>query len=277
MGSGVFSGFVCGAMVGLLGISILSQSLPLPPGPGPDIPVAPPVALVPPAPETVPALSGVEAVPETGAPAAHHGRKPMEAFAVPFANARNLPVLSVILLDQGSADAEAIAALPFPLTIALPVRVEGVTAVADEYLRGHKEVMMLLDHSDEATMAFAERALPKAVAAIGRHGVLDDAMPAAVARQGRGVVLWGRTSDLAAHPAEEPVHSASVFAELDGRGEDRASVMAALGRAALDAKVRGQSVVIGRARAETVEALRQWVATPQAQGVALAPVTAVLH
>jgi hypothetical protein len=234
------------------------------------------------------AQPGVAAAADAAAP-------PRVAFARPFDNAAQKPMLAVVLVDTGEPDLDrtALAALPFPVTFVLdPARAESALA-AGIYRAGGQEVAMLATAipqgataSDvEVTFAAHAAAMPEAVAVmVPETGGFQDNRPVAtlvvpvVAGQGRGLLSWDRGLNAADQVARrEGAHAATIFRSLDGKAEDAARIRQYLDRAAFKAAQEGQVVVAGQTRPETVRALLEWAVEGRASSVALAPLTAVLR
>jgi hypothetical protein len=227
--------------------------------------------------------------------AAEAAPPPRVAFARPFDNAAQKPMLAVVLVDTGEPelDRTALAALPFPVTFVLdPARAESALA-AGIYRAGGQEVAMLATAipqgataSDvEVTFAAHAAALPEAVAVmVPETGGFQDNRPVAtlvvpvVAAQGRGLLSWDRGLNAADQVARrEGAHAATIFRRLDAKAEDAARIRQYLDRAAFKAAQEGQVVVAGQTRPETVQALLAWAVEGRASSVALAPLTAVLR
>lgn len=223
------------------------------------------------------------------------GLPPRAAFARPFGNPAQKPLLAVVLLDTGVPDIDraALAALPFPVTFVLdPTRTESALA-AGIYRAGGQEVAMLATGIPqgataadvEVTFAAHARALPESVAVVvPESGGFQDNRPVAtlvvpvIAGQGRGLLSWDRGLNAADQVARrEGAHAATIFRRIDGKDEDAARIRQYLDRAAFKAAQEGRVVVAGETRPQTVQALLEWAVEGRAATVALAPLTAVLQ
>ncbi|MCJ8139830.1 divergent polysaccharide deacetylase family protein [Falsirhodobacter halotolerans] len=258
MGARLVSGFVCGAILGVAGLALLSRSLPPVTGPAPEVPVqAPGAGTVPPA-GAAPTMPGDQPAPVAGGVADRP--RALDLYARPFANPEGRPMLSIILIDTGPLGDRPVN-LPFPVSFAIPPRVADAAALAQARRDGGQEVLMVLGAVDDPR-------LPEAVAGMeARVGPLDLAPP--MQAEGRGLITW--------RPMERDVPQAAITAVLDGQGETADQIVAALDAAAAVALRDGRAVVVGDVRDETVAALERFAASAGAQGVVLAPVSAVLR
>jgi polysaccharide deacetylase 2 family uncharacterized protein YibQ len=239
------------------------------------------------------------ALTEGAAPAAEAAdaadQPPRVAFARPFDNPGQKPLMAFVLVDTGEPDLDrtALAALPFPVTFVLdPARPESALS-ASIYRAGGQEVAMLATAipqgataSDiEVTFGAHANAMPEAVAVVvPETDGFQDNRPLAtmvvpvVIGQGRGLLSWDRGLNAADQVARrEGAHAATIFRRLDGKGEDVGRMRQYLDRAAFKAAQEGRVVVAGETRPDTVKALLEWAVEGRASSVALAPLSATLQ
>jgi hypothetical protein len=218
----------------------------------------------------------------------------LQREAAAFANPEGRPPFAVVLMDDGAPDTDraAIAALPFPVTVAVDPLAEGAAGHAAAYRAGGKEVVMLLTALPagatpadvEQNLAVYADLLPQAVAAMdGPAGDLQNDRPAAsqlvtvLAAQGRGLVTWDRGLNAADQVARrEGLATATVFRAIDADDERAEVIRRYLDRAAFRAVQEGEVIVVGRTRPETVAALIAWSLEGRSRDVAIAPVSALL-
>ena len=242
--------------------------------PGADAAIAPE-----PAPEETPAI-------DEDAPA-------LVRFGAFFDNPADLPLMSVVLIDDGIMPngARALADVPFPVTVALDPSQPGASARMDAYAAAGIEIAALAAVPDGATAADAAvalegtfDALPRAVALIGTD---NNQLPSAtdtlgqivamLADDGRGLLVpdTGLNSGLRAATSAE-VPAATIFRDLDDNDQDARVIRRFVDQAAFRARQQPGVVLLGRVRAETVSALILWGQANRAGQVALAPLSATL-
>lgn len=273
MSRSVFSGLLWGVALGAVGLGLISQVTPLP-----ERPVEAPVAAaperaatgtveLPPAPvqpDPVPAPEP-EPAPAPAVP-------PMQAEARPFSNPQGLPMMAVVLVDNGGPiDRKALAELPFAVSFAINPRANGAAQASDIYRDAGQEVVMLADPDIARRLASGEALLPASVAVMEAElqPITDTAVLQAVEEQGRGLLRW--------EAPEGDLPQARIFRRLDAGGEDAAVIRNYFDRAAIRAAREGSVILVGDMRAETVSALRQWANSQAGAGIAFAPVTALLR
>ncbi len=231
-------------------------------------------------------VADAPASPELGADDAAVAR-----FAAGFDNPDGLPLVGVILADDGNADATALAALGVPVTIALDPTQPGAASRARDYRFAGLEVAILAPPLPagatgadlEVSYQGYEQTLPEAVALIGAPDAIHQTdrrmaqhLVALMGAEGLGLVTYGFGLDPAGQAATAAgLAHAKVFRNLDAAGEDAASIRRDLDRAAFEAARSGQVVVFATTAPDTVEALRGWIAEGAKQ-TAVAPVSAVM-
>ncbi len=219
----------------------------------------------------------------------------IERFAAPFANPDGKPLFGILLVDTGDAalDRQAVAALPFAVSIVIdPLSPDAATHAA-LYRAGGKEVVMLATGIPpgatpadlEQTFQAHAAALPQAVAVIDASDSafqndrpLSSQIVPILAAQGRGLLTWDRGLNAADQVARrEGLPTAMVFRQIDAEGEGVPVMRRYLDRAAFKAAQEGQAIVIGTLRAETIAALLEWSIEGRASTVAVAPASALLQ
>ncbi len=218
----------------------------------------------------------------------------LAANAAPFTNPEARPLVSVILLDVGDQglDRAALTAINFPVTFAVDPTDPGAAEIARGYRDAGFEVLILPTGLPQgATPQDLETTLQSYFGRFpGAAGLLasdDDGVTRnpALARQllaiagdsGHGLVFLDSGLNSALRGAESAgLPSTLVWKQLDAAGEDAGGIGRALDRAAFRAGQEGEVVVMGSTRSQTVTSLLDWAAGTKGQGVALAPVSAVL-
>jgi len=241
------------------------------------------------------AMAEGEAPAEVAPELALTGTTPLELFARPFDNPDNLPLFSILLVDDGIdlEDRQRLANLPFPVTFALDPLAPGAAEAAAVYRAAGQEVAMIASGIPagataadmEQTFQALDMALPEAVVVLDRRDggfqqALDLARQAVpiVAEQGRGIVTYDLGLNSADQVARrEGVPRATIFRILDAEGESIPKMRNYLDRAAFKAAQEGRVVVIGMASPETVAAILEWTVEGRASSVALAPISAALR
>ncbi|QCP86291.1 hypothetical protein EYE35_11530 [Cereibacter sphaeroides] len=219
----------------------------------------------------------------------------LRRYAQPFQNPGRKPLLSILLQDTGGPllDREALAALSFPVTFVIDPQAPDAATAAGIYRAAGHEVLMLasglpedaMPADVEVTLESAAAALPEAVGLIDLPAggfqatrSLSTQVVEILAAQGRGLVTHDHGLNAADQVARrEGLPSAVVFRRLDEGEADAASVRRALDRAAFKAAQDGRAMILGDTRPETLKGLMEWSLEGRADGVALAPATALLR
>lgn len=220
-------------------------------------------------------------------------KPPFLAFAEPFANPEDRPLMSIVLIDDaGAVGAEALAEFPYPLSFAIdPDDPEAAAKMAARRAAGF-EVLMLADLPRAATPQDAETALevwrgnlPEAVAILegvdtGVQGnrPLADQVAAMAASAGYGLVTQNSGLNTVQKLAlRDGVPAGVVFRDFDGAGQNPRAIRRFLDQAAFRAGQEGAVIMLGRLRPDTISALLLWGLQDRAARVALAPVSASLE
>jgi polysaccharide deacetylase 2 family uncharacterized protein YibQ len=214
-------------------------------------------------------------------------------YAASFENADDLPMISIILVDEGAMPdaAVAVSGLGFLPTVAVNALADDAGAQMTAYRSAGIEVALETGLPDGARPTDVEVAfeaafeiLPEAAMLFSDGtGVLQDDRSVTgqvmqiLAEDGRGFVTVQRGLGNAARAAEQAgVAAATIMRDLDGAGEDQAAIERALDQAAFRARQSGGAILMGRVTPATLEALRAWAAGVDRSQLAIAPVSAVL-
>jgi polysaccharide deacetylase 2 family uncharacterized protein YibQ len=226
-------------------------------------------------------------------PATDENAAALTRFATPFENPDNKPMMSVVLIDDGSLDGAAavLAEVPFPVTVVIdPARADANAAMA-RYRAAGIEVGILSGIPPGATPSDAEvnltaafDAVPEAVlllddgsGAVQKERDVMDQTIANLAAAGRGLVTvsHGLKTDLQTAAARQ-VPSAVVYSDLDSNGQDARVIRRFLDQAAFQARQTSGVVVLGRVRADTISALILFGTANRVGQVVMVPASAVL-
>ena len=207
--------------------------------------------------------------------------------------AEDRPLVSLILLDEGQApaDAGALAAMPVPVSVALDPSLPDAAERLAVYRAAGIEALLVASLPDGAlpqdAAVFLEgglRELPETVALLdlGQGGLNARNATASMglsmaARDGRGVVLvpQGFNAGLAAAQIAG-IPAAEIQRDLDGEGQDAMAIRRGLDDAVRRAGQEGEVVLLGRIRPGTLDAVTEWTSQGRAQEVTVAPVSALL-
>ena len=215
-------------------------------------------------------------------------------FASPFENPENKPLMSLVLLDDGSLNGavNALKTLNFPVTVVLdPSRPDAAEMMA-AYRGAGIEVGVQaalpagaaptdVEIAFEATFA----ALPDTVILFdaGEGGlqsdraVIDQAL-LGLAESGRGLVSVSKGLNTAMREAEKlDVPAGVIFRDLDSEGQDARVIRRFLDQAAFRARQESGVILLARIRPDTISALQLWGTANRSGQVALAPVSAILQ
>lgn len=204
-----------------------------------------------------------------------------------------LPLMSIILIDDGMLDGAAavLAALPIPVTIALDPGQAGVTDRMQDHRAAGFEVLALArlptgaQPTDVAVVLEGVFAvLPEAIGILdaGEGGIqansaIADQTMDRLARDGRGLVVMPQGLNMALRSAGAAgVPGVVILRDLDAEGQDAAAIRRQLDQAAFTARRDGSAVLLARLRPDTLSALLLWGSSDQAGQVAVVPVSARL-
>lgn len=223
---------------------------------------------------------------------------PIQAYAAPFENPEDKPLMSIVLIDEGadltggSVGLAALQSFPYPLTFAVKALLADATDRMAEYRAQGFEVAALLDlpagataSDTEVTLSAAMDAVPEAVAVMEGTGIglqetrdASDQVAAAVLATGHGLILQSKGLNTAQKlAAREGVPTGLIFRDFDSAGQTPTVIRRFLDQAAFRARQEGGVIMVGRVRPDTISALLLWGLQDRAERVALAPVSAVLQ
>lgn len=244
-------------------------------------------------------LPRIGEAPETEAAAAEPEETPVPERAIlrhaaAFENPEGKPLMSIVLMDDGSSPIgmEALASFPYPLSFAVDADWAGAAEAAERYREAGFEVLLTVDLPESAAASDTEVAMqawldrvPQAVALLEGDETGVQASREASAQlapilkeTGHGIVMHPNGLDMARKLiGRDGVPSATLFRDFDGQGQDAAAIRRFLDQAAMKAGQQEEGVImLGRLRADTISALMLWGLQDRANRVALVPVSAVL-
>ena len=204
------------------------------------------------------------------------------AHAATFEQGETRPLLAIVLLAQPDVpiDADAIAALPIPVTVALtPQDAEQADALRAMGL----EIALQIGEASDAALDAALAALPETVALLDdAEGTLQtdrDALDRVLVRMrqtGHGLVTYPRGFNTAERmAAREGLAAATLFRDLAGLPE--AEMRRVLDRAGFAAGLEGTAVVAAPLQPDVLATLVGWALGDRSDAIAIAPVSAVLQ
>lgn len=243
---------------------------------------------------------GVDVVPSVGIPSeiavpdvADEDVAPLTRYAAAFENPQDLPLVSIVLLDDGTLPdaAAAVAALPFAATVILDPLNAGAAERMAAYRAAGIEVGLQVALPFGARAQDVEVAFQAAFAMVPESVVMfsggEDLLQsdrsvtgqvvAVLAAEGLGLIAVERGLNNVARIAEAAgVPAATVLRSLD-EGNDAAAVGRALDQAAFRARQGTEGiVVIAGATPDMLDMLADWALGGPVDQVALAPASALL-
>jgi polysaccharide deacetylase 2 family uncharacterized protein YibQ len=213
-------------------------------------------------------------------------------FAAVSSDAGLKPMLSIILIDDGSMSAPALASLSFPVTIALDPSLKNAGILMAHYRNNGFEVAALAKLPDDAISSDVEgifesffQTLPETMALldVGDSGLqtdqaVTDQVMDILASHGRGFVTVNQglnMSELSAKQAGVP--AAVVYRDLDSDNQDARVVRRFVDQAAFRAQQKSGVVLVGRVRPDTISALTLWGSARQDEKIAIVPLSTILN
>lgn len=215
-------------------------------------------------------------------------------YAAAFEQVGDLPLMSILLLDDAEAGGSAaeVAALPFPATVV----VDALSADANARMRTYRdagvEVVMqtslplgAVPTDVEVAFEAAFDILPETVALFsGADGILQNnrAVTAQVIEvlksEGRGLIVVERGLGNAIRGAAQAgLPAAPVLRDLDGAGTSAAAIGRALDQAAFRARQAGDGVMLARITDQSIAALQAWAVENNGSQITLAPASTILN
>ena len=234
-----------------------------------------------------------EVAPEAPEVMADDRRPALVRYAAFFDNPEGKPLMSVMLIDDGTlaGGPRALEEIPFPVTVLLDPAQSGAADRMADWRKAGFEVASLAALPDGAAptdVAVALEAtfdaLPDTIALvdIGIGGLQSGSGTAAqvidnLSVSGRGLVLPEGGLNSALRVAESrDVPAATIFRDLDSSGQDARVIRRFVDQAAFRARQQPGVILLGRVRPETISALILWGTANRAGQVALAPLSATL-
>ena len=228
---------------------------------------------------------------------ASEDQPPIDAFAQAFDAGGDKPLMSIVLIDDGTtptAGAAGIAALrsfPYPLSFAVDSQLPDAAERMALYRDNGFEVLAMIDMpagaqpvDAETTLGAILPGLPEVVGVLEGTGTgfqesrdLANQVSSILAQTGHGLLTQSRGLNTMAKLArKEGVPAAPIFRDFDSKGQTATVIRRFLDQAAFRAGQEGAVVMLGRMRPDTISALLLWGLQDRANSVALAPVSAVL-
>ncbi|MFC6583968.1 divergent polysaccharide deacetylase family protein [Sulfitobacter aestuariivivens] len=223
--------------------------------------------------------------------------RPVARYAQAFENPEGKPLMSIVLIDDGSspvtgtAGIAALRSFPYPLSFAVDSTLRDAADRVATYRAEGFEVLAMIDLPAGAQPADAETTLgavlptlPEVVGVLeGTRGGLQSSRPVAdqvtsiLMQSGHGLLTQDRGLNTMPKLArKEGVPAEPVFRDFDSKGQSATVIRRFLDQAAFKAGQEGAVVMLGRMRPDTISALLLWGLQDRAGKVALAPISAVL-
>ena len=222
---------------------------------------------------------------------------PLGRNALAFENTDGKPLMSIVLIDDGTsvvdgrAGLAALSNFPHPITFAVDTKLSDFEDRVQTYRDANFEVMALIDMPLGATASDAETTfsatLPKLENVVGvLEGVAgglqgsreaSDQVTIILAESGHGLVTQDKgLNTMPKLAVKEGVPAAPVFRDFDSNEQTARVIRRFLDQAAFKAGQEGAVIMQGRIRPETITALLLWGLQDRAAQVAIAPISAVL-
>ncbi|MGI3169106.1 divergent polysaccharide deacetylase family protein [Pseudooceanicola sp. C21-150M6] len=217
-------------------------------------------------------------------PPAEDLRPPFEKFASPPVSASDRPLLSIILIDDGSGSQSLPRNFPYPVSVAIPTTSPKAAEIMQTYRRRGIEVLALMDSPAEGDIDAALGGITEAVAVMetGSRSLQggraqSERLAEGLKEAGYGLVLYPEGLDTGLRLAQrQGVPAGTVFRDLDSEGQSADVVRRFLDNAAFKAGQEDSVILVGRMRPETISALLVWALADRASRVAMVPVTQAL-
>lgn len=223
---------------------------------------------------------------------------PLEAFAVPFDDPGDKPLMSIILIDSGvdlegaAVGLPALRSFPAPVSFAVDASLPDAVGRMKKYRAEGFEVLAMVDLPNGATAVDAEVGLNAVLSQMTEVvGVIEgvgngmqegressDQATQILLASGHGFVTQSKGLNTVAKLAErEGVPTATVFRDFDSADQTPTVIRRFLDQAAFRAGQEGGVIMLGRLRSDTISALLLWGLQDRASRVSLAPVSAILN
>ena len=223
--------------------------------------------------------------------------RPIDLYAQAFVNEDQKPLMSILLIDQGS-DLEggevgiaALRSFPYPISFAVDVTLPDAAERMEIYRAEGFEVLAMVDLPEgaepsdaETTLAVAFQRMPQVVGVLEGQGAglqpsrdVADQVTEILAQGGYGLVSQDKgLNTMPKLAVKEGVPAAPIFRDFDSKDQTPTVIRRFLDQAAFKAGIEGSVIMLGRMRPETISALLVWGLQDRAGQVALAPISAVL-
>ncbi len=214
-------------------------------------------------------------------------------FAAAFENPEGLPVVAVVLLDDGTLTDGPAQVLQSGIvaTVAVNALMEDATLWSEAYREAGAEVAMQVPLPDRATPGDVEVAFAAALEILPQAGMLfsdgtgvlrNDRLAAAqvmqiLASEGRGLVTVQQGLGSLVRAAERAeVRVATVSRDIDGAGESNSAILRALDQAGFRARQSGGAIIVARLKPRTMDVLSVWARDAARDGILMGPVSALM-
>ena len=222
---------------------------------------------------------------------------PIERFAQNFEAQGDKPLMSIVLIDDGTSPtngAAGIAALrsfPYPLSFAIDSSLPDAASRMALFRKEGFEVLAMVDLPAGAQPSDVETTFGATLSQLNEViGVLEgpaasqqssrevsDQVTEFLSQSGHGWVTQAKGLNTAATVARKKgVPSQPIFRDFDSKDQTAVVIRRFLDQAAFKAGQEGGVIMLGRLRPETISALLLWGLQDRAGQVDLAPVSAVL-
>jgi polysaccharide deacetylase 2 family uncharacterized protein YibQ len=223
---------------------------------------------------------------------------PLKAFAVPFDDPGDMPLMAIILIDAGvdldgaAVGLPALRSFPAPITFAVDASLPDAVKRMKKYRAEGFEVLAMIDLPSGATAVDAEVGLNSILSQMTEVvGVMEgvgngmqeareasDQATQILLASGHGFVTQPKgLNTVAKLAAREGVPTATVFRDFDSADQTPTVIRRFLDQAAFRAGQEEGVIMLGRLRSDTISALLIWGLQDRASRVSLAPVSAVLN
>ena len=218
----------------------------------------------------------------------------LQAFASEFENPEGHPIVSIVLVHQGSTalSPEVLDGLPPHLSFAVDAGMGNAASIARSYREAGREVVMLPSLPEGAAPQDVEQAMqvnlemiPEAVAIMDLSGSSFQSDRSAVrqvvdvvADTGHGVITFPRGLNAAHQEAQRAgVPTGLIFRKVDDSDETQEQIRRALDRAAFRARQNEGVILVGTTEDNTLAAIVEWALGNRSASVMIAPVSASLQ
>lgn len=210
----------------------------------------------------------------------------IEAFALPFVLAPELPIVSFVLLDteNDNVDLRDIAGLPFPVTIAVDASSETAFERSQQLANVGLELAVTGDLPAGAGYYEYVTAVPSAIAIVEGAGLglsgsatRLNALRTDFLETGHGFLATTTQASSAVRRARSAgIPAATVFRDLDKNNQDARVMRRFIDQAAFLSRQEGIVILLARLRPETIEALQAWGVRDRSSTYNVAPLSTAM-